>query len=56
MEWGKSESGPASEGLSAAVSVCGPVYRMDEQRMQQIASSLVQCARLISRRMGYKAG
>ena len=42
--------------VSAAVSVCGPVYRMDEQRMQQIASSLVQCARLISRRMGYKAG
>ena len=37
----------------AAISICGPVYRMDSQRMQEIAQGVIRCAHMISQRLGY---
>ena len=45
-----------SKSVIGAVSICGPIYRMGDMRMKEIAPEIVRCSRLISYRMGYKEG
>lgn len=48
---------PVFDGMKTvigAISVCGPIFHMTDEKVSQMAPDIVKCARMISYRMGYR--